>query len=175
MSYPIKYGILKLTEPSGWPIGTQEVTRGYIVSKCYLVREIKEYQEDGNMKKTYQVVFPYRNYYQFKIAMKSNLTFEEHAQTPNFNAFVTELDQLYDDYESAKNETIKLNGDLQTKLIVKECSLSNGKIKDVCTKAQQRINDEFTMCNQYEQYIASRTEELEIKKDSVKKLPSNPI
>ena len=175
MSYPIKYGILKLTEPSGWPIGTQEVTRGYIVSKCYLVREIKEYQEDGNMKKTYQVVFPYRNYYHFKIAMKSNLIFEEHAQMPSFNTFVNELNEVYDDYEMAAAEALKLNEELRKKIIIKEFNLSNDNIGNIYSEVNERITAEFAMCSQYEQYIASRTGELKIKRDLVKKLPSNPV
>ena len=175
MSYPIKYGVLELKEPSGWPMGSREATRGYIVSKCYLVREITEYLEDGNFKRSYQVVFPYRKYYQFKIAMKTNALFEEYPQRPNFNACVTELAQVYDDYSSAAMEVLKLNGELRNRLITQECNLSTDGIVNAYVKTNQRINDELVMCSRYEEYIASRTEELKTSKDQVKKLPSDPF
>ena len=173
MSYPIKYGVLELKEPAGWPIGTKDVTRGYIVSKCYLIREVTEYQEDGNVKKSYHVVFPYRKYYQFKIAMTNNVLFEERAQIPSFSSSFTELAQVYDDYDSAATEALKMNGELRTRLITQECSLSTDSIGNAYNKANQRINDELMMCSKYEEYIASRTEELKTSKAQVK-LPIPP-
>lgn len=64
VKYPIKYAVMPIEEQIGWYPGLNELEREYsvvanIVSKCYVIREDKEYLQDGTLKIKYEVVFPF--------------------------------------------------------------------------------------------------------------------
>ena len=55
VKYPIKYAVMPIEEQIGWYPGLNELEREYsvvanIVSKCYVIREDKEYLQDGTLK-----------------------------------------------------------------------------------------------------------------------------
>ncbi len=65
LKYPIKYAVMPIEEQIGWYPGLNELEREYdvvvnIVSKCYVIREEKEYLQDGTFKIKYEVVFPFQ-------------------------------------------------------------------------------------------------------------------
>ena len=66
LKYPIKYAIMPIYEQTGWAPGLHELEReydvvAYIVSKCYVIKEEKDYLQNGTVRIRYAVVFPLLN------------------------------------------------------------------------------------------------------------------
>ena len=64
-NYPIKYALMpikEITETTYGPFGAENhyETIAYIVSKCFLTKEITYYSSDGKSSTEYEVVFPYQ-------------------------------------------------------------------------------------------------------------------
>ena len=57
-NYPIKYAAMPIYEQTGWTHGLNALERNYdvvayIVSKCYLISERKEYERNGKQINNY--------------------------------------------------------------------------------------------------------------------------
>lgn len=81
-NYPIKYTVMAIRELIGWRPGLSMVGRksyiaAYIVSKCYVISEKKEYKKNGDINYTYEVVFPIK-------VINPDASFER--QVPEYNS-----------------------------------------------------------------------------------------
>lgn len=57
LRFPIKYAVLELKSPGGYSTNYEDVTEGFIVSKCYVVGCEVKYFPTGEAKVTYKVYF----------------------------------------------------------------------------------------------------------------------
>lgn len=113
INYPIKYAAMPIIEQNGFSYGFNELERNcdvvcYIVSKCYLTKEITKYSESGRISKKYEVVFPYQE-----------SKFNEYIRViPEFNLIsgdcfnITTVDNIFDTYDEALNFVNKMNKQL---------------------------------------------------------------
>jgi len=109
-NYPIKYALFVKKRQRGWVTGLNELERDmvidyFVVSKCYQVEEKLDFKENGNIEKSYRVVFPYCNQQGEWIRVVP-----EHGYSGICNA--VEVDNLYDTFDEAllvaENENNKL-------------------------------------------------------------------
>ena len=102
ISYPIKYAVMPIIEQVAWSHGLNELEREYdvvcyIVSKCYLWKDLTKYMENGKSIKEYEVVFPYQANGNGKLT----------RTIPEFNLFSyactnsNKTDGVFDRYEEA--------------------------------------------------------------------------
>lgn len=91
-------------EQTGWIPGLHELERefdvvAYIVSKCYVIREKKEYFSDGTSKIEYEVVFPF--------AKRTDTQYDEFVPTvPEYNLYSkctnsVYVNRLFDSFDEA--------------------------------------------------------------------------
>lgn len=97
-NYPVKYAIMPIQN-------CDDKIMAYIVSKCYIISEEKNYSFDGNFKTSYNVFFPY----QFDMSESC-----WKREKPTFNAYsfkctnATVVNDIFDNYEDAlKLATLK--------------------------------------------------------------------
>ena len=64
--YPIKYAVERLTVSGGYNNGYDDITEGFIVSKCYVTDTKVSYYNGLEPRITHEVVFPFRKYEKFK-------------------------------------------------------------------------------------------------------------
>lgn len=100
LKYPIKYAVMPIKEQIGWYPGLHELERecdvvANIVSKCYVIREDKEYLQDGTLKIKYEVVFPSLKFGGFELAVPE---YNFYSQCTN-SIFVN---QLFNSFEEAQ-------------------------------------------------------------------------
>ena len=67
---PVKYAVLELKELGGWLENYNNVSRGFIVSKCYLKKSSIEYFGYGMKEEKYDVIFPFTDFLEFKTSLK---------------------------------------------------------------------------------------------------------
>lgn len=111
INYPIKYAAMPIIEEVGRTFGLHELEREYgvgiyIVSKCYLIKDITTYKENGSSVKKYEVVFPYQP---FEFGWEKNLPkYSIHGNCINS----TMVDLVFDSYEEVLNYVDIKNRDL---------------------------------------------------------------
>ena len=116
INYPIKYAAMPIIEQVGWSHGLHELEREYdvvcyIVSKCYLISDLTKYEENGNVIREYEVVFPYQSA-EFsrwqRVTPEYNLI---HGYSTNSN----KVDAVFDSYKEALNDVTDKNEKLSEK------------------------------------------------------------
>lgn len=108
-NYPIRYAVMPIIAQTGWSHGLNELERKYepivyIPSKCYLVKSWEDYDEKGEVKRGYKVVFPYQS------------TDDGWRRVePDFNYFRGEcingynVKEIYKTYEEAQKMATEMN------------------------------------------------------------------
>lgn len=137
INYPIKYAVMPIIEQVGWSHGLHELEREYdvvcyIVSKCYLISDLTKYNEDGNIIREYEVVFPYQPG-EFSRWKRVVPTYNAYGYSVNSN----KVDIVFDSYEEALNYATEKNEKLCEKSwVYLRCT------KDIMEKIQEK-KDEF--------------------------------
>ena len=161
-NYPIKYAAMPIYEQTGWTHGLNALERNYdvvayIVSKCYLISERKEYKRNGKQINNYEVVFPYSN-------SVSNYYNEYKRREPEYdctrecsNSIVVK--NIYDTYEDANKEAQKLNQEI----LNKEFSyLSIEKFLEKQEELTDKHNEKLGIYKLLETEIEKNIEDLEV-------------
>ena len=116
-NYPIKYALIPMIEQVGWVSGLNELEREYdvvcyIVSKCYLIDEVKKYHLDGSYDISYNVVCPYQRYDSFD-------TYNIEEPSFNYNSGYctnsTKVNEIFNSIEEARNA---VNADKEVLLLI---------------------------------------------------------
>ena len=166
-NYPIKYTLLPIINQTSYmhKINKEEKYSivCYIVSKCYLMSEIKKYNQNGMIDEEYQIVYPY-------IYNESNLWIREE---PNFNiisgnctnsVIVNQIFNNYDDAVEVKNEkNNELFYNQYSSILIKEYV---EKIKQY----EDEFNKKISYYNEIEKDIELKTNDLKIDNEKVIKL-----
>jgi len=160
-NYPIKYAAMPIYEQTGWNHGLNSLERNYdvvayIVSKCYLINENKEYKMDGKIKNNYEVVFPYSN-------SVSNHYNEYKRKEPEYdinyqcsNSIVVK--NVFDTYEEATKEVKKLNSGILNKQFL---YLSSEEFLENHDKLIHNHNEKLENYKLLEETIKKHTEDLD--------------
>lgn len=102
INYPVRFAAMPIVESVGWTCGLNELERKYdvvcyIVSKCYLISDLRKYTEDGREVREYEGVFPYQvtEFNKWKRILPSyNLI---HGYCTNSN----KIDMVFNSYDDA--------------------------------------------------------------------------
>ena len=166
INYPVKYAVLELKEKGGWTEGYQDITQGFIVSKCFVVESNVIYNKDGSEKLIHKVVFPFDNLYSFEQSLKSGIHDVGLKTTPSYDVYynpypVTIVDDLYDLYEDAKEVAKEKNEDFKVNLINK-ISISNPNWEYQYELLKQDFDKKVLICELYEQIVTEKTNDMRI-------------
>ena len=121
-NYPVKYAVLEVQEKGGWSVGYQDVTKGFIASKCFVVETKVVYGADGKSKVVNKVVFPYEDFHFFEESLSKgnrNLGIMNSIHyDANNNPYPSHVvDELYETFDEAKEKANLCNEKYKTNLI----------------------------------------------------------
>lgn len=166
LNYPIKYAVQELKINKGYDSNYEDVTFGFIVSKCYIINQNITYHKDGTNTQTYNVIFPYKDIHNFIYStLLRGYEFNEKPITTIYQYNCNTVPMIFDTYEEAS--------------IFKEQTYINFKkiiLSHYGTKYAKSILEEFEtnkeISEKYEVIILAKTKELDITKKilNVKKL-----
>ncbi len=162
-NYPIKYAIMPIIAQTGWNFGIHELERqydevAYIVSKCYVVNESKEYLKDGTIKTNYRVVFPYEE------SEYGNWNRIE----PKYNYIInqcvncTVVDSTFNTFEEASKVAEILNDRLLSK---KYMYLPIDKFEEQLVQKKSEFQQLLAHYKLLENLIEQKTDDLTVKSD----------
>lgn len=172
MSYPIKYAIEELKVTGGSAVCYEDITKGYIVSKCYVLEERIDCSS-GNRK--YVISFPYDDFEHFMEWFKSNKDKYNHYLADLYKRYYEQrinpdreccregyprhiVSELYDTYEEAKEIADRKNN-----LLKSEETLNTGNA--AYQKLSQEFADTMEICGEYEKFIFANTADMEVSKE----------
>ena len=168
MGMLIKYAVQELKVEGGFLEHYEDITKGFIISKCQVLEDRKVYYSEDNFTHKYIVCFPYSRFYDFSKWVSKNNSFkyyyeerkiplsgrEEQYDLKKYLYFST-VTRLYDTYEEALKEK-----DLKNNVIM------NSILSDTSYYGYKKLRKEFedtlSLCNDYETFIYKNTEDLDI-------------
>lgn len=164
--YPIKYAVERLTVSGDQKNGYDDITEGYIVSKCYVADTRISYYNGMEPRIIHEVVFPFRKYERFKFDLGSGVKYNETPVTPSRNAsgnasYTQTVDKLFDTFEEAKKEAELANSNIwKTELM--NLSLLDGDWREKHKSALIEHKTRIGVCSCYERFIEEHTKDMEI-------------
>ena len=180
INYPIKYAVLELKERGGWSAGYEDITQGFIVSKCYVVESNVVYHSDGTNTINHVVVFPFKDISAFKNSIgnvRQNIGVENipHYDVCDRPYPVNIVSDLFDSYESAKalaaqkNEEYKKDMFLRVPIARGE-TLSSLNWNERFDFLKKEFENNLELCNLFEQLVLAATDNMCISQDSTVKI-----
>lgn len=164
LNYPIKYAILELKEPGGWPAHYKNITQGFIVSKCYVVESKIRYHSNGKYEMMHKVVFPYNNISDFKLSMKQGNSYNEEEKVPLYDACfnpypIDVVYDLFDSFEEAQKVAFAKIQELKKRIVLR-VSVSDENWKDKYEQLKKEFIENLIICKKYEEYILEKTKNM---------------
>ena len=106
-NYPVKYVVMPIIQEPCYGNDYERTILCYIVSKCYVVRTVLDYLDNGNIALKHEVVFPFKDITYFK--MKTPYAGLGYRNIPLYDLSgepypVNTTYNLYDTFEEAKQE-----------------------------------------------------------------------
>lgn len=166
LNYPIKYAVLELKIKGGWISNYEDITIGFIVSKCYIVNQNIRYFQNGTNKVSYTVVFPYTNIEAFKNKLSRGNEYFEEPAIPKFNYHGECLNantvlNIFDTFEEATESANKENRGIKSAIALRFNSI------DDYNKSVKEFEENLNTCKLYEQYIDNQTNEMIITSETL--------
>lgn len=162
LKYPIKYAILELKENGGWLNNYEDITQGYIVSKCYVMESSIKYFRDGTSKLSYKVVFPFKNNSNLELSLQHLREEPNPSRDLCGECYPVDIvSNLFDSYDEAKVMSIKKNKDLEEKIVLK-VYISDPNWKEKYQKLKDEFAKKMDICHEIEKSIFNRTNDMKI-------------
>lgn len=167
LNYPIKYAIQELKINKGYDSNYEDITFGFIISKCYVVNQNIKYHQDGSQTLTYNVVFPYKDIQTFTYEVLTlEYPFNEIKSTPHYSLWNnclndTIVSEIFDTFEEATIYKQQQNNNFKRK-IFKQLS----KISEY-DKLLKTFEENQTICNKYEEIILKNSNDMIITKEDI--------
>lgn len=163
LNYPIKYAVLELKEQGGWSTNYEDVTVGFIVSKCYVVEQNTRYLQNGTSKTSYKVVFPYKDFNNYKYRLLRGIDINEHEHVPEYNYYrectnANTVSDVFDTYEEATEIANQENHNKKRSIICKIVKYDS---------ILKEFEENLAICKSYEQIILEKTTEMTITNENV--------
>ena len=175
INYPIKYAVLELKEKGGYLYGYEDITQGFIVSKCYVIESSIIYNPDGSNIIIHKVVFPFKDIENFKISLRNGNQNIGNVETPQYDACgriypTNVVTDLFDSYELAKETAKEKNEEHRCNLISKvpvpiSARLSNSNWQKQYEELKQKFDNGLEICNLFEQLVLAATEDMNISEE----------
>ena len=177
INYPIKYAVLELKEKGGYLVGYEDITQGFIASKCYVVESNIIYNSDGSNKVIHKVVFPFQDIECFKISLRNSRQNIGNPEVPRYDACgriypINIVTDLFDSYESAKVAAIERNEEYIRNSLSKIPAPSPATLPIVnwqkyYEESKQKFENGLEICNLFEQLILTATEDMDISEEVI--------
>lgn len=166
MNYPIKYAVLELKSRGGWSVGYEDITQGFIVSKCYVVESNIVYHSDGTNKLTHKVVFPFEDISCLQNSLMNGIQNIGEENIPSYDACnrpypVNVVSNLFDSYEEAKIEAEQKNEEYRHNLILK-VSMSNSNWNEKFEILKLEFEQRLELCYLFERLVLEATENMKL-------------
>ena len=176
-NYPIKYAVLELKERGGYNARYNDIIRGYIASKCYVLESHIKYLPNGDIKTFHKVIFPYSNVELFKLELQNgNLNNIGERNTIHYDAYgnpypVSIVSELFENYEEAKEQAIEKNKKMKSNLSMEIPGPVNrpGFIEEY-EELKEEFNYQLSICELFEQAVTSKTDDMNVTIDSDKNI-----
>ena len=169
-NFPINYTVLELKEDGGYITNYEDIVRGYIVSKCWVVESSIKYYEDGNSKLFHKVIFPYKNLETLKASLRNNSKYIGERviinHDFNYNPYPTDIvTNLFDTYEEAKLKAEEKNKELKNQIVSKVYfNISDSKFKQMLATCEQEFSAQLSICQLFEELSLLKTKDMTITK-----------
>lgn len=160
LKFPIKYAVLELKSPGGYSTNYEDVTEGFIVSKCYVVGSEVKYFPTGEAKVTYKVYFPYDDIENFMFNGRDVIRMLGIDACNNYYS-VHIVEGIFDTYEEAKEEADHRNKCLKSLAIVRATFAEDTVKETIIDNFEQKMQ----LCQKYEDFIAENTKGMKVTKD----------
>ena len=177
INYPIKYAVLELKEKGGYLVGYEDITQGFIASKCYVIESDIVYNSDGSNKIIHKVVFPFNNIEKFKNSLRNGRQNIGEAEVPKYDSCdriypISIVTDLFDSYESAKVAAEEKNEEYIRNLLSKipapsPAILSIVNWQKYYEESKQKFENGLEICNLFEQLILTATEDMDISEEVI--------
>lgn len=172
LRFPVKYAVLELKSNGGYSTNYEDVTEGFIVSKCYLMESKVRYMANGEQVVSYKVYFPYNNISGVKYFYNhynSLSSYKEERERIGINARgdyypVEIVSDIFDTYEEAKEVAEEQNKNLVARAAI-YMSFSDPRFMQIYERERLEINARLNICQKYEDFIAENTKDMEITYD----------
>lgn len=166
INYPIKYAVLELKKNGGWSVGYEDITQGFIVSKCYVVESNIIYHSDGKKKVTHKVVFPFEDISCLEVSLMNGSQNIGEENIPSYDACnrpypINIVTDLFDSYEKAKIIADEKNEECRHSLILK-VAMGNSNWKEKFEVLKQEFEQKLELCNLFERLVLEATEDMNI-------------
>ena len=166
INYPIKYAVLELKKRGGWSVGYEDITQGFIVSKCYVVESNIIYHSDGKNKVTHKVVFPFEDISCLEVSIMNGCQNIGEENIPSYDACnrpypINIVTDLFDSYEEAKIIADEKNEKCRHSLILK-VAMENSNWKEKFEVLKQEFEQRLELCNLFERLVLEATEDMNI-------------
>lgn len=146
--YKVKYAIMEIKENKKINKRTFDMTRGFIVSRCYV---IDENVTDG----IYKVIFPYSDFESFKSCNEIHESYK-----------IEMVDKVYDSFMNAKVDANIKNKKIRKNLINYVSLLSFGW-RENYEMLERDLDKDLIKCKEFEELIFNNTMNLPNDKDEV--------
>ena len=166
-NYPVKYAILELKERGGWE-EDDLITRGFIVSKCFVLEDTIKYDENGNANRLYKVFFPYNSLETFKKNISEGFFVVGNMDTPSIEG-CNQVETVFDFYDDALLLANQKNDKLH-KNIYDVMMFINPYWNREYALMEEMFLDQIRICKKYESAILHELSDLKISS-----LESNPV
>lgn len=166
--FPIKYTILKLKEQGGYITNYEDIVRGYIVSKCWVVESSIKYFSDGNSKLFHKVIFPYKDLDTLKTSLRNDDEYIGERVTINYdfnyNPYpVDVVSELFDSYEDAKIIAEEKNQEMKNNIASRiYFSISDPRFKQTLSDYEREFAEQLSICQLFEKLSLLETEDMTI-------------
>lgn len=170
--FPIRYAVLKLTEPGGYLNNYTDIVWGYIVSKCYVMEQVVRYLTNGNKEIFYKVVFPFKSLETLRLSCFKGSKDLGERQVPHYDVdgevypidIVTHLFTSYDDAKmKALEENEKMRQQIVSKIPLRPIGLN---VKHNLVDYMAEFNEKLEFCYLFEKLALENTLDMQIKSDS---------
>ena len=168
MSYPIKYAVLELKVDGGFVDHYEDVTKAFIVSKCFVLEDRLCYSSGDLPFQKYIVSFPFDRFNDFTKWFCKNRNYRfyyEEKKNPYEKSFVYgyplyTVTELFDDYEEAKELADSKNRYLKMQELI-------NTNYSTYIKLANDFDDMMLICSEYEKFIFENTFDMEISLDEL--------
>ena len=166
MGYPIRFAVEELTVEGGYADDYADITKGFIVSKCYVLES--RYRHDTGYEQ-HVVCFPFDRfddfvrwygfnkdryqYIHYKHYNESRRIPSEERKRGEFPKHV--VSELFDNYFDAKDLADTKNSILRGE----QLATANRALYD---KLQEQFKSDESICGEYEKFVYENTKDLEI-------------
>lgn len=164
--FPIKYAVLELKQKGGYTNNYEDIIRGYIVSKCWVVESSIKYSSSGESKISHKVIFPYSNLDNFKASLHNNGKYIGERIMPSYDACdepypVDIVTDLFDTYDDAKVKAKEKNDALRKELIITiPYRKYYPQFKITFVDVEEKFKSELAICQLFENEVEENTKDM---------------